>query len=1158
LTFFKNIVAFLSAVLLCAVGYSQPYKYSNLRSKKVSTLKAQSVDSLSIVPRTFFIKGLDTSYYAIDEVNAFLTWKKPPSADSVEIFYRVFPYRLNAVAKRFTYDSVINNFIAQPFVFNRNNRQQSTSALFDFGKMNYNGSFGRAMSFGNNQDVVVNSQFNLQLNGLLGDSIQVAAAITDNNIPIQPDGTTQQLNEFDKVWLQFKKNGWEVNLGDIDIRQNESYFLNFYKRLQGVSYANESRVSKNTTNKVLASGAIAKGKFTRNVFQGQEGNQGPYRLKGANNEFFFIVLAGTERVFIDGQLMQRGEDQDYVINYNTAEIAFTPRRMITKDSRIQVEFEYADRSYLNSLLYASDEVSINKRLRINIAAYSNTDAKNSPINQTLDVRQKQFLNNIGDSIQNAFYPTASLDTFSVSKILYAKRDTVYNGLSDSIYVYSTNKDSARYSLGFIEVGQGRGNYISDFNGANGKVYRWVQPINGVLQGNFEPATYLITPKKQQLFTIGAVYDVDSKTKVSTEMAVSNYDVNAFSTKNKGDNKGFAGRMILSRLTPVKNHKGRWLALNTNAGYEFVEKSFRPLERLRTVEFYRDWGLPLQPAAADEHLPYIDFKLADSANNSLRYQASAYIRSDAYKGVRQLLVQDQKVRGWQFNNVFNLTNFNSQESNGYFLRPTIDISKIFPSLHNYTFGGSYAVEHNEIHDKRTDTISPLSFAFNTISGFIRSNQAKQNHWSLTYFTRIDKMPSRKNLEEADRSHNINLMAELLANAHHQVRLNVTYRQLKIINTALSNLQPENTILGRAEYAINEFKGFVTGNMLYEVGAGQEQRRDFSYIEVPAGRGEYAWNDYNNDGIPQINEFEIALFPDQAKFIRIYTPTNQFVKANYTQFNYSFNLNPRVLTNASKNKKLAGFVGRFNLQSALQTGKKELADGSLVFNPFKGAINDTSLITLNNSFANTLSYNRFSTKWGIDISNVANNSKALLTYGFESRQLKEWTLKTRVNFARQYTFEVIQRLGNNSLFTPKFANRNYELEIVNTEPRFTFTKGTNYRLITSYQYNTKQNKVVYGGERSVSNSFNFEGKYNAVNNTSFTGKFTFTNITYNGAKNTTISYIMLDALLPGKNVLWNMDLTKRLGNNLELSFQYEGRKPAETRTIHIGRASLRAIL
>ncbi|MDQ6812439.1 MAG: hypothetical protein M3040_01670, partial [Bacteroidota bacterium] len=494
-------------------------KYSNLRSKKIRVSSSMIIDSLSIVPNTFFVRSFDTSFYSLDEVNATLLWKRDLTMDSVDIFYRVFPYRLNAVAKRFTYDSVMNNFIAQSTVFNKSNRQGSNSSLFDFGTMKYNGSFGRALSFGNSQDVVVNSQFNLQLSGYLGDSIHVAAAITDNNIPIQPDGTTQQLNEFDRVWLQFKKNAWEVNLGDIDIRQNSSYFLNFYQRLQGVSYSTTTRVSKNSANNILLTGAIAKGKFTRNVFQGQEGNQGPYRLKGVNNEIFFIVLAGTERVFVDGQMLQRGEDQDYIINYNTAEITFTPRRMITKDSRIQVEFEYAERSFLNSMFYGADELRINKKLTINIAAYSNADAKNSPVNQTLDQRQRQFLNNIGDSIQNAFYPTASVDSFSNSKILYAEKDTLVAGAGRKIYVYSNSKDSAKYSLGFIEVGRGKGNYVPDFNGANGKVYRWIEPINGALQGNFEPATYLVTPKRQQLISAGVVYNLDTKTRITSELAV---------------------------------------------------------------------------------------------------------------------------------------------------------------------------------------------------------------------------------------------------------------------------------------------------------------------------------------------------------------------------------------------------------------------------------------------------------------------------------------------------------------------------------------------------------------------------------------------------------------------------------------------------------------
>ncbi|MCW3106105.1 MAG: hypothetical protein JWQ09_611, partial [Segetibacter sp.] len=1021
-------------------------------------------DSLSIVPRTFFIRGYDTSFYSLDEVNAILTWKKQPSKDSVDILYRVFPYRLNAVAKRFTYDSVMNNFIAQPNVFNKSNRQAGTNSLFDFGTMNYNGSFGRSLSFGNSQDVVVNSQFNLQLSGLLGDSIHVAAAITDNNIPIQPDGTTQQLNEFDRVWLQFKKNGWEVNLGDIDIRQNKSYFLNFYQRLQGISYSTTSNLGKNTSNNILLSGAIAKGKFTRNVFQGQEGNQGPYRLKGVNNEIFFIVLAGTERVFVDGQMLQRGEDQDYIINYNTAEITFTPRRMITKDSRIQVEFEYAERSFLNSMLYGADELTVNKKLKINIAAYSNADAKNSPINQTLDQKQRQFLNNIGDSIQNAFYPTASLDSFSTTKILYAEKDTVIAGANEKIYVYSTNKDSAKYNLGFIEVGQGKGNYVPDFNGANGKVYRWVQPVNGVLQGNFEPATYLVTPKKQQLITVGAVYEIDAKTTITSEVAMSNYDVNAFSVKNKQDDKGFAGKMSIGRLINLRNKNGKRFQLKANGGYELTDKNFHPVERLRTVEFYRDWGLDYQPLPATEQLPFANIELSDSTNNSFKYQSSAYIRSDGYKGLRQLSVHDQKIKGWQIRDVFNLTNISSVQNKGFFLRPSVDISKVLPHLKNYVIGGSYALEHNEIHDRKSDSVTATSFAFTTLSAYIRSNQAKDNRWGLTYFTRSDKVPYSKNLEQVDRSHNVTLTTELLASPHHQFRLNTTYRQLQVINQALSNLQAENTILGRAEYAINELKGFAVGNVLYEVGAGQEQRRDFSYIEVPAGRGEYAWNDYNKDGIPQLNEFEIALFPDQAKFIRVFTPTNQFVKANYTQFNYSFSLNPRTLSTSFKNKKFGNFIGKINLQSSLQLAKKELATGSLVFNPFKGAINDTSLLTLTNIFTNTVSFNRFSSKWGFDVSNITNSNKSLLTYGFESRKLKEWSLRGRWNPARQYTFEIIQKAGNSSLFTPKFDNRNYEIQTINSEPKLTYTSGTNYRLSTSYQFNRKTNRDIYGGERS----------------------------------------------------------------------------------------------
>src|SRR5690606_9415066 len=221
--------------------------------------------------------------------------------------------------------------------------------------------------------------------------------------------------------------------------------------------------------------------------------------------------------------------------------------------------------------------------------------------------------------------------------------------------------------------------------------------------------------------------------------------------------------------------------------------------------------------------------------------------------------------------------------------------------------------------------------------------------------------------------------------------------------------------------------------------------------------------------------------------------------------------------------------------------------------------TALITLGTVFLNTVSFNRFNSHWGVDISNLNNSGKSLLTYGYESRQISDWSMKFRWNLSKMLTFDLTTRKGNNELFTPDaaFTNRNYELDIFNTEPRISLIRGTVFRLVTSYKYDVKKNLPKYGGEKSVSNSINVESKYNVLQNSSLIGRFTFNNINYDAAANTTVSYIMLDGLLPGKNYLWSLGLTKRLMNNLELNFQYDGRKPASARTVHIGRASITAL-
>ncbi|RQO31362.1 hypothetical protein DBR32_05200 [Taibaiella sp. KBW10] len=1142
---------------------------SNLISRRVvlhtDTLQ---LDSLSIGLGSFYIDHVPAEDYSVNYTNSTLVWNKnkPIPPDSVTIHYRRLPLSL---ARPYYHKKA--NLIDHNVVMGGGYRYDGTMAngnagnnFVNFNAIDYNGNYGRSLSVGNNQDIVLNSQFNLQLNGYILDSVRIEAAITDNNIPFQPDGNTQRLQEFDKMYVTFEKGRHKLTVGDYNMDKPNSYFLNFNKRVQGIAYDGVLLKTKNIQNTLKLDGSVAKGQFTRNIFQGIEGNQGPYKLQGDNGEQYFIVLAGTERVFIDGELMARGEDLDYVINYNTAELIFMPRRLITKDKRIQVDFEYQSRNYLNTLFFVSDELKIGSKWTFRFNAYSNQDAKNQTYVQTLSADQKRFLGTIGDNIDQAFYATEKLDTFAGNKILYRKTDSVVNGITyPGVYVYTTNPNDVVYSLNFSYVGEGNGDYVISGLNTNGRSYAWVAPLNGLKQGNYEPKALLITPKLQQVFTTGAHYQIDSLKQVSMEWSSSNYSPNTFSSIDNALHWGSAGKLayeetrLFGKDSLTRKSPWKW---NNKVSYEYVDARFVAIAPYRNIEFNRDWNIAATDTRADEHLVTLATNMLHHKKGNLGYDFTFYKRGTDYTANRHqvsFLYNSLRYKAGLGGSAMNSV---SPDQKSIFLRPTFFAETVTGRKSKSTIGFRFEKEYNELKNRMADTLLWSAYNFDISKLYFKTAENQPLNLNLNYAFRRDFAPAGTAFKQSNRGHTVEANLNVSTWKNHQLSLTGSYRLLQIDNSLLSKETAGSTLLGRINYSGNIAHGFLVPSLVYDFGTGQEQKRQFTYVEVAAGQGTYMWIDYNNDGVQQANEFEIAIYKDQKRFIRLITPTNEYVKVNFANLNLSLQLNPDNLwRNVKERKGIQKFVSRFSDQLALQINNRTLyAEGLKSFNPFATNFEDTSIISGSTALSNTIFYNRSSARWGLDYTTVYSTNKSLLTYGLEGQSLLRHNEKLRWVLNRNYTFMLATIHGNKQFSSPLDDGRSYFIRFQGVEPSLLFLYNSKMRITASYKLEHRQNKGLFGGEFANVQNISIDSRLSFPSSGSIQFRGTYSQIQYNGLANTSLSFVMLDALAKGANWLWYLNWTTRINKSIEFSLEYDGRKPGTNPAVHTGTMSVRAIL
>jgi hypothetical protein len=1154
-------IAFI-ALFMLTLSISHAQKTADNRVDKWINVTTDSVflDSNIVAITTLEITHKDiqvkSSKFGYNPNSGYLLWygEKPAL---IKVKYRTIKFDLKkAISHKDSSKIEADLNRKNPFYWPSNAK---FSDPFGFSNMNTGGSISRGISFGNNQDLGVNSNLSLQLNGKISEDVSILASITDNNIPIQPEGNTLQLQDFDQAFIQIFNPKFKLTAGDFWINKPKSYFLTYKKKAQGLAIKTDLMDPNSKTEhwKLTAGLALSKGKFARNLIQGQEGNQGPYKLLGANNERFIIVLSGTERVFIDGKLLTRGQANDYTVDYNTAEITFTPTNLITKDRRIIVEFQYSDKNYARSLLQFSSDYKKDK-WTINFNVYSEQDSKNQPLQQTLSEDQKIILNTIGDDLNLAF--TQGIDSIGYSSelALYKQVDSLgYN----EVFVYSTHEDSAFYQLSFTQVGQGNGNYVLEDFTAFGRVYKWVKPdtVSGdiILKGDYEPIRFLAPPQKRQMVTAGAEYSFSKKTKIGFEGALSNADINTFSTLDANDNTGYGFQAYWETNKKLSSDTSGWYLTNKIKG-EFRDANFSPIERYRLVEFERDWNLLGQSLDGNQIMGIGELGLQKKGVGKFNYYFNTFNSIGEFQGIKngaQANIQRNGIRLIYNGNLTQTKSNNTgQNESSNFIRHETDFSKDIKWLR---IGFKDILEQNVFKFDATDSLLGNSYQFYDWQAYISNanKSGKKNSFKAYYRQRKDKLIDNNLLSPATSSDHYGASMGIITNRKHKFKTRVEYRRLRIDNDSLSSVQPDETLLGRLEYSTRILKGFINTTTFYEIGSGQELKREFVYIQVQAGQGIYAWNDYNDDGIKDISEFEISAFPDQADYIRVFTPTSEYVKTFTNQFNQSLRIKPSVLW--YKKKGVLKFISRFDSQSSFRIDRKTNNESpETAYNPFETQVADTNLVTLNSSIRNTVFFNRSNPKYGFDYTYKNVGGKSLLTSGFDSRSLEEHELRIRWNLNRKFTFLSLQKIGKKVNSSDYTSGRNYHLDFISIKPKFSFQPNTSFRISIVNETSFKSNALDLGGETAEIVDIGAEFRLNKVTKGSITATFNYIQIDYDGEVNSALGFEMLNGLKNGTNFTWNINFQRTLANNLQLSLNYLGRKSEENKAIHTGGIQVRA--
>ncbi|MFB6278690.1 MAG: hypothetical protein ABEK75_04245 [Salinibacter sp.] len=1122
---------------------------------------------------------LDTSEYRLDARTGRLWVRREDllgARDTLFASYRTYPFAFKDVYRRRAPGTRAAGDSASVAVVEEERDSARGFDPFEGIDLQRSGSISRGVVGGTQRDVTIESGLRLQLQGEVADSVFVRALLTDENTPIQPEGTTQRLQDFDRVFLEVDAPQGRARLGDVDIDLDGGTFGQFTQKVQGMALRSKGlgREVGLAKGEATAFGAVSRGRFRTQDIEPEDGVQGPYRLRGKNGEDAIIVIAGSERVYLDGERLTRGQTEDYVIDYTQAELTFTPDRLITDDRRITVEFQYSTTQFTRTLVGGRATAGAwrgdDGDTRLNLGATVVRQADGRDFQTAFDLSRRDSLRLVRAGDDPAVRSGARRVEFDPEApfVQYRRRSvTRPDGTRDTIFAAleeAPEPGTPVFRVRFTRVGPGNGAYARAGEETNGVVYEYV----GAGDGAYSPVQPLPAPTRQRLVDLTGSVEPVPGVEVFGEWAQSVKDENRFSDLDAQDDRGGASVLGLT-VAPQPLELGG-VTLGTVSGEVRRRRrgqNFVTFDQTRPIQYGRRWNLSRGGSDLPDRLQDRGTETVETGTVTFDWGTGSTVEGglgrlrvgNAFEAWRRRGRLSVEEKGWPRVSLrgVSITSTNRPaQTDGEWrrwqgtvrqpllngrLEPRIEVER--------------EVRRQEV--RGTDSLDAASFRFRELRPGISYEQGPiQATGSLEYRTEDEGADGA--FRDASRTWTAETDVTYDPEAPYRASVRGGVRQREVTDFFRRTEQRRDTesVILRVEGQARPLDRAIDAHLFYDAATERTPIQREVFVQTTPGRGEFVWRDENDDGVQQVDEFVPETTPNEGTYVQRFVPSDTLESVVDLQARSRLTLRPRRLWTRGD------VWWKTWLRQVTTETQVEVREQSRTENPtdiYRLELDQFRRPgrTIDGSVRMEQRVELFRTQrdYGLEASWRQVRGLTERAAGSERQFLNRWTVEGHVRPAPTWDVRLTGTTERDRVQSEAFDEaRSYDIRTLRVRPEVSYQPQRTLDLTLSGVFARKRDGAK--GREATLYTLPLELTWRRAGRLRLNANAEVARVDLSGTAVGRAQFELTDGRGPGTSVLWGLQGQYALTDNLRATVKYDGRAPATADPIHTVRVQVSA--